>query len=78
MDIGTALNARMDELAAEIRNLRQTDDVRECGGCEDSENHPHAFDCDRVPNISCIECGYTCTVGEDFYSEAHKNQCEAN
>lgn len=27
---------------------RDVDDVRECGGCEDEENHPHAFDCERA------------------------------
>lgn len=28
------------------RAQREQDDTRECGGCEDPEQHPHAFDCE--------------------------------
>lgn len=43
----------------ETKTLLPVDYVRECGGCEDPANHPHAFDCAGEP--TCVQCG-----GHDF------------
>ena len=45
-DCGATDHAVKEE--ASTMNIREIDDVRECGGCEDEENHPHAFDCERA------------------------------